>query len=47
MESNALALDVYWSPTLQLWAFLESNASALAVTKLRATKVNVGYHHIR
>jgi hypothetical protein len=39
LESNASALGVFgvqrfsfgrfWSPTLQLWAFLESNASAL------------------
>ncbi|MDM8561788.1 hypothetical protein QUF54_00360 [Candidatus Marithioploca araucensis] len=42
MESKAEALGVFWSPTLQLWAYfgiqsfsfgriLESNASALGV----------------
>jgi hypothetical protein len=42
LESNASALGVFWSPTLQLWVFfgiqrfsfgcfLESNASALGV----------------
>ncbi|MCK5522322.1 MAG: hypothetical protein KAI83_04225 [Thiomargarita sp.] len=29
MESNASALGSFWSPTLQLWFILESNASAL------------------